>query len=651
MPLTMGFHNREDIPFYYALADAFTVCDQHFCSSLTGTTPNRLYLWTGTARDRQGRANVWNSDVTYTSTASWTTYPERLEEAGVSWRIYQNELSLPTGLEGEERDWLENFTNNPIEWFDQYHVGFRKTYQQYLRRMLASLPREIAAMRASADTPAEDLEKKEKLLAHLQAESAKWSAEAYARLTAREKSIHAKAFSTNDADPHYREIEKIRYEDGGRVREMFAPKGDVLHRFRADVDSGRLPKVSWVVSPKNFSDHPGAPWYGAWYLAEVMNILTKNPEVWKKTIFLLTYDENDGYFDHVPPFTAPHPTRQESGKVTDGIDAAEEYWPLEEDRKRTRPDRARGGPIGLGFRVPFVAASPWSRGGYVCSQVFDHTSVVQLLETLCGVPEPNISAWRRAVCGDLTSVFRPFDGGGEEKLPYPPLKEFLGGIHQAQFRPMPAGWENAEMPRQEPGTRPSVALPYEHSVEAVVRGDALELVMRADTVRFGKRAAGAPFHAYTPGLYREGRAPRVRAYAVEAGKQLSDTWALEGFPEEKYVVRVCGPNGFLRGFQGTKGDPRVEVACLYEGVDIAIAVRNREAAQSYTLLAEDLSYGAGIRAITVQPGEEKRLRIPLAKSARWYDIRVTLEGAAHFERHYAGRVETGEHGISDPAMA
>ena len=106
MPLTLGYYNREDIPFYYSLADAFTVCDQNFCSSLTGTTPNRLYLWTGTLRDEQNassKANVWNEDVDYGSEANWTTFPERLEDNGISWRIYQNEISA-AGLEGEKAD-------------------------------------------------------------------------------------------------------------------------------------------------------------------------------------------------------------------------------------------------------------------------------------------------------------------------------------------------------------------------------------------------------------------------------------------------------------------------------------------------------------------------------------------------------------------
>jgi phospholipase C len=119
MPLTLGYYNREDLPFYYALADAFTVCDQNFCSSLTGTTPNRLHLWTGTIREKPGApANVRNSEVNYDANARWMTFPERLEDAGVSWRIYQNEVSLPTGFNGEEDDWLSNFTDNSLEWFE-----------------------------------------------------------------------------------------------------------------------------------------------------------------------------------------------------------------------------------------------------------------------------------------------------------------------------------------------------------------------------------------------------------------------------------------------------------------------------------------------------------------------------------------------------
>ncbi|HMD19199.1 MAG TPA: alkaline phosphatase family protein, partial [Alloacidobacterium sp.] len=112
LPLTLGYYTREDLPFYYALADAFTICDQNFCSSLTATEPNRLYLWTGTVRAKpsiQSKAHVRNEDMDYDLQLSWTTFPERLEEHGISWRIYQNELSLPSGLSEEADAWLSNF--------------------------------------------------------------------------------------------------------------------------------------------------------------------------------------------------------------------------------------------------------------------------------------------------------------------------------------------------------------------------------------------------------------------------------------------------------------------------------------------------------------------------------------------------------------
>ena len=134
MPLTMGYFTREDIPFYYALADAFTVCDQNFCSSLTATTPNRLHLWTGTVRAKlsaHAPAHVRNEDVDHDHPASWPTFPERLEEWGVSWKVYQNELTVESGLSEEEDGWLSNYGDNPLEYFSQYHVHSATNHRDF----------------------------------------------------------------------------------------------------------------------------------------------------------------------------------------------------------------------------------------------------------------------------------------------------------------------------------------------------------------------------------------------------------------------------------------------------------------------------------------------------------------------------------------
>ena len=574
MPLTMGYYDREDLPFYYALADAFTICDQHFCSSLTATTPNRLHLWTGTIREKPDAAsapNVRNSDVDYGSTASWKTFPERLEEAGVSWRIYQNEVSVASGLEGEADAWLANFTDNPLEWFEQYNVGSHKLHREYVVRAAVTLPEEIEKLRATGGSPKE-IKRKEELLRYVLSERARWTPEAVAQLSERERSLHDKAFTTNQENPGYRQLATLRYRDAGVEREMAIPKADPLHRFRKDVETGKLPTVSWLVPSERFSDHPGSPWYGAWYVAETLSILTKNPEVWSKTIFILTYDENDGYFDHVPPFVAPDPANPESGKTSPGIDAGVEYLPLDQDRKRHPPKEARGGPVGLGYRVPLVVASPWSRGGYVCSQVFDHTSVLQLLERVAGrrsqtgIRETNISAWRRTVCGDLTSAFRAFQGG-RAAVPFLPRDTFFEQVHRAQFERMPSGYRklSAEdaaqfakdrfgipwMPRQEPGVRPSSALPYELAASGAVSAGGkrfeIELEARNEIPREGRR--GRAFSCvHTRDIPRPSEPADARLYGcrrttpggfVGSGRVREGRLPPAGLRPERFPARVC----------------------------------------------------------------------------------------------------------------
>src|SRR5207237_10910139 len=68
----------------------------------------------------------------------------------------------------------------------------------------------------------------------------------------------------------------------------------------ADVASGQLPSVSWIAAPEAYTEHPvWPPGYGAFYIAGVLDALTSNPEVWSKTVLLINWDENDGFFDHL----------------------------------------------------------------------------------------------------------------------------------------------------------------------------------------------------------------------------------------------------------------------------------------------------------------------------------------------------------------
>jgi len=364
MPLTMGYYNRQDLPFYYAFADAFTVCDQHFCSSLTGTSANRSYFWSGTVREEprnpESTAHVDNGQINYRDVA-WKTYPERLQEAGIDWRVYQNELSVPVGFEGEEEDWLANFTDNNLEFHKQYQVKFHPAYYEYIKKEIPKIEHQLMTSRFASE------EAYKKVLDRLEGykkDVVRYSPENFGKLSKQEQEIHKRAFTTNTGDPDYHSLTDITYSDNGKERTVKVPKGDLFYQFRKDVEENKLPTVSWLVAPCRFSDHPGSPWFGAWYVSETLDILTKNPEVWKKTIFILTYDENDGYFDHIPPFVPALHTRPETGAVPKGMETADEFVTNEQEKKRSgNKDSTLDSPIGLGFRVPLVIASPWSKGG------------------------------------------------------------------------------------------------------------------------------------------------------------------------------------------------------------------------------------------------------------------------------------------------
>jgi phospholipase C len=441
---------------------------------------------------------------------------------------------------------------------------------------------------------------------------------------------------------------------------MLVPKSDPLHRFRKDVDNGTLPTVSWLVASERFSDHPGSAWYGGWYVAETLDILTKNPEVWSKTIFILTYDENDGYFDHVPPFVAPEPGNPESGKTSPGIDASLEYQTLDQDLKKHSPKEARGGPLGLGYRVPLIVASPWSRGGFVCSQVFDHTSVLQLLERVLStrsgkdIRESNISAWRRTVCGDLSATFQPYQGG-DAAVPVPSRDAFLEQVHRAQFTRMPSGYRKLSaddvknsgswLPKQEPGVRPSTALPYQLAATGALSPDGKRFEISLES----GHAVGAPFHVYTPGSFRRDTKLRTRAYAVSAGDRLTDAWELAGFENGHYHLCVCGPNGFLREFAGHAATAQVHIDCKYRSGDVELHFVNHTQ-RILTLDVKDNAYQRGDHSVVLQPDAKQTLLLPLAESHRWYDFSVVTAESDGFLRRFAGRVETGKAGVSDPLI-
>ncbi|OUJ07421.1 phosphocholine-specific phospholipase C [Acetobacter malorum] len=679
-PLTMGYYTREDLPFYYALADAFTVCDQNYCGAMTSTTPNRLLFMTGTVRNRQDpSSNVYmrNGEI-LEGGMTWDTFPERLESVGVSWKYYQNELSQTGGMNDLERNWLSNFSTNVLECFDQYVVSANPGYDDWLDDRISDCQTHLDRLNSRemlvSETQAEKVAEARELMAVLTRRKAQ-SGRPLEKLTPAERSLFEKAFVTNKGDKHYRDLEKLTFHDGEKSISMEAPKGDILYQFRQDVKGGNLPTVSWLSAPGRFSDHPASPWYGAWYVSEVMDILTENPDVWKKTIFIITYDENDGYFDHCCSYVAPDPKRPETGRFSRSIGGEGlEYTTAQDEIARGVPKHlARSGPIGLGFRVPMIIASPWSRGGWVNSQLFEHTSTLRFLERFVQekfgkqISEANISPWRRAISGDLTSCFRPYDGS-VPSLPYLNRDAHLHMIEDAKDRPMPSGFKTLEAAeiaelrnnpekmlqtvRQEPGVRPACALPYEPYCDGGVSADgrSIHLHMKAGTALYGQHAAGLPFnvHCHTN---PESNGMQAGTYAVAAGDTLEAAFEMASFAQGHYDVGVHAPNGFYRRYKGQQDGLRIEAACHYLAVkkkDLVLNLTNH--GKKNVELTCVFKAGQINRTVRLLAGQTLAVPFDLAENGMWYDILVSAAEEPEFLYHFAGRVETTKPGTTDAAM-
>jgi phospholipase C len=192
-------------------------------------------------------------------------------------------------------------------------------------------------------------------------------------------------------------------------------------------------------------------------------------------------------------------------------------------------------------------------------------------------------------------------------------------------------------PVQAQGVRPSRALPY--ALEATIAVD--ERAARFVVANTGR--AGAVFHVYD-GLDSV-HAPR--RYTVAPGERMLDAVALQA---GRYDLWILGPNGFHRHFRGT-AEPTVAVAAAFDpkAVKLTLSVRNT-GGEPLDVNAMGNAYAMKTWRAPVPPGQTLANAWPLAGSAGWYDLSVTVLGHPGWLRRYAGRLETGRHSTSDPAM-
>jgi phospholipase C len=571
---SMGYYKRADIPFHFALADAFTLCDAHHCGLTGPTDPDRIMFWSGSCFNPELGGlgiNCTSTDAevqtlrlstsgtftngnfpayTYSGTAfNWPTLPEILQNAGVSWNIYQD-------------------PNN--------------NWNSLLHGCLA-----FANFR--------------------------------------------------NAQPG-----SALYENGINGTPNY------LAQFTSDVANNALPQVSWILPTPELSEHPSySSADGAWFISQVLDALTANPTVWSQTALFITYDENDGLFDHMPAPAVP--SYDINGNVMGGstLPLAGEYYSASAGDLEAA-DTVSGSvrPFGLGARVPMFVISPWSTGGFINSQVFTHTSMGMFLEKRFGVTVPNISPWHRAVVGDLTSAFN-FATPSTAALPTFPDTSGYAAFDLAQAAlPAVAPPSTPEALFQEPGFRPSRALPYElHTSARVTNSGPIELLFS------NTGAMGAVFHVYDQNNLNV----IPRRYTVEAGKMLNDNPWNSAASNGAYNLWVYSTNGFFRSFNGNSAtDPQIEVQVCYDPVNggVYATVANhgtQDVPVTFTANVYTTVYDNGPWVLTVPAGGTAEQNWSLAGSANWYDF--TLSSGTAFSRRFAGRVETGKDSTTDPAMA
>ncbi|MGW6200547.1 phosphocholine-specific phospholipase C [Kribbella sp. NPDC055110] len=552
---TMTYYDRRDIPLQYELAETFTICDAYHCSINGSTNPNRNYLWSGTVGYEPGTTQraVTNAAYSYDHKGyDWTAYPERLEQAGVSWQIYQ--------------EW-DNFTDNAVEYF--------KTFKDIGHRILENVPGGYRTTEEFYD----------KLFAKTEAErtvALQQLDAAVGKLPADEQDLFRKAMYRSEPE-------------------------SLVPRLRADIKAGTLPKVSWLVPSAVDSEHPGSstPVGSANLIYDVLDAIASDPETWSKTVLLINFDENDGYFDHVPPPVAPQPP---SGEGDD--------W-------------YAGKPIGLGPRVPMTVVSPWTVGGHVNSQVFDHTSVLRFLELWTGVREPNISSWRRTVCGDLTSTF-DFDRTYRQ-----PSVDKPGPVPAPINRWHPAPPTDQAVPAQEPGRRPARALPYGPAVSGSVADGKLMLALS----NHGPQSAHFAVYPYG------GELPAPAHFDVHhthADKTPGDNPTAIAIPVDgPFELAVQGPNRFWAEIAGTSSGPAAGLDVRIENRAGALQLHLVNASRKQ-LTVKLKSRGYGSKTTTIELRGKQSRPIFWPTDSGWYDVEVTTPDDPTYRRRLSGHLETGK---------
>jgi phospholipase C len=627
----MGYLKHQEVSYHRSLANSFTICDHYFSSVHGNTQPNRLYHVSGTASDPKEKdpKKAFKSDVDLLQCAegmTWDSYPERIEKHNktspipVSWCVYHGGL-------GDDK-YTDNFACNTFEYFE----GFRKEAPKGGVWMAGKcVPKNYVA-------PAIEL--------------------------------------ANSVFGLQIPVAEIKYDP--KKLGNLTKKGLVrrtIKQLALDVREDKLPNISWIAAPHHYIEHSKGTSEGAFYINEVLKALVSNEKVWSKTVFIINYDENDGFFDHIVPPMPPVDTSD--GLVSEGLEEGLDH-------------EMNGHPIGFGPRVPCLVISPWSKGGRVCSQVFDHTSVLQFLEKRFGIEETNISKWRRAVAGDLTSAlnFGEADAGTSD----------LGFLKTHKFAPRGPKKGKGQNPRarsdymlpvaEDPaslfahktsnpdGTRRACPLPYDFTVTGTIDVEKRQLNL---TMKNNSPEAGVHFYVFNNLDQSPGSKPRrftIGKTGVFVKNRELSTELKRGFPIREftsvnllhYDYSVYGPNGYLAEFKGSTDGAIDGILSVVpqqvakdadllllniKGIDklknryLKITSKYQKVQQPDALLGD-----SGLAPLLENA---TAMLWPIRTRHGWYDVTVEIanekgEVVGKYMRRYAGHLENGKESRTDPFL-
>jgi phospholipase C len=386
--VAMGCYVADDIPYQWALAQSFALCDHYFCSVLAGTASNRLYLVGGTITDPAQAlpaSGIYSgSESDSANTGPETNYngtdpilynfgsqaaPEAFGAANVPvipwvtnlahWQSYLADL------------WKSSAGQPPYRVYDDWNWQFGWATSQPRLAGVSDLnvftyyePYQAASGQITLGTP---------------------------------------------DDPNYFAANYTPNAAGapGDDRPLFAQH---INPTDAQQQAPFLAPLTWILPPWNYSEHPTfTSADGAYYVAQIVDALMAS-EFWESTVLVITYDETDVHFDHMPPPLSPDPRQ-----VLAGLQPSP-YEPWVEDASGTSDDGYAinyPAPVGAGLRVPTIIVSPWTYQRGIVSDQLDHTSILQLMETVSNVNCSALPAadsdlgWRRANFADLYQVIDP----------------------------------------------------------------------------------------------------------------------------------------------------------------------------------------------------------------------------------------------------